>query len=104
MNKRILQVGLMALALSCLMLAGGCSDANTQLEPPKYKTGLGENELRSSALKEKFPAQYASYQKNNESTVMTEYKGSVPFQTHNDLDALLKGPVARDPRNHIQCC
>ena len=90
-SDRCIQVGLMALALSCMMLAGGCSDANTQLETPKYKTGLGPEELRSSALKDKFPAQYASVQKNNESTVMTEYKGSVPFQKHNDFEPLPKG-------------
>ena len=91
MTKRMVQLGLLALALSSLVFTGGCSDVSTELKTPTYKTGLGPDELRSSALKDKFPLQYASFQKNNEDKVMTEYKGSVPFQKHNNTDPLPKG-------------
>lgn len=69
MNKRILQTGLVALALSCLAFAGGCSDVSTELETPTYKTGLKADEIKNSAFKAQFPKQTASYEQNNETTV-----------------------------------
>lgn len=91
MNKRILQTGLVALALSCLAFAGGCSDVSTELETPTYKTGLKADEIKNSAFKAQFPKQTASYEQNNETTVMTEYKGSVPYRKNDDTSPLPKG-------------
>ena len=78
MNKHIRT---MALAVSALLgeaLLSGCNDVSTELKAPTYKTNIKEDETRISAFKAEFPEQYASYQKNNESEVMTEYKGSSP--------------------------
>ena len=91
MTKRIVQTGLVALALSCLAFAGGCSDVSTELETPTYKTGLKADEIRNSAFKDQFPKQYATYEQNNESSVMTEYKGSVPYHKNDDTSPLPKG-------------
>ena len=91
MTKRMVQLIFAGLALSGLFLAGGCSDVSTELETPKYKTGLKADEIRNSAFKPVFPKQYATYEKNDESTVMTEYKGSVPFRKHDDFSPLPKG-------------
>ena len=91
MNKRTVQTGLVALALSCMLLAGGCNDVSTELQTPTYKTGLKADEIKNSAFKAQFPKQYATYEQNNESTVMTEYKGSVPYNKHDNTSPLPKG-------------
>lgn len=90
MNKRMFSIGFAAAALTGALLAG-CSDVDTELSTPKYKTGLPADELRSSAFKEQFPKQYASFEQNNESTVMTEYKGSVPYHKNDITDPLPNG-------------
>ncbi len=83
----------MALAASFMfaLLAAGCSDVSTELKTPTYKTGIPVGETKSSAFKAKFPLQYASFLKNNESTVMTEYKGSVPFMKNDNVNPLPEG-------------
>ncbi|MBF0101439.1 MAG: ammonia-forming cytochrome c nitrite reductase subunit c552 [Desulfobacterales bacterium] len=68
----------------------GCSDVSN-LELPVYKTKLAEEELRNSAFKDEFPQQYGLYLRNDESEVMTEYNGSVPYNKHNNLDPLPEG-------------
>ena len=91
MTNRLFGLTLAAAALLALPLLGGCQDVDTELKAPEYKTGLPAGETRISAYKEAFPHQYASYQKNNETSVMTEYKGSVPFHKNDDVNPLPKG-------------
>ena len=91
MNKRMFSIGFVAAALTGAALLAGCSDVDTELSAPKYKTGLAADELRSSAFKPVFPKQYASFEQNDESTVMTEYKGSVPYHKNDITDPLPKG-------------
>ncbi|MEG2171670.1 MAG: ammonia-forming cytochrome c nitrite reductase subunit c552 [Desulfovibrionaceae bacterium] len=92
MNKRIFTIGIAVTALMGAALVSGCSDdVTTELKTPTYKTGLAADELRTSAFKAAFPKQSESYQKNNESTVMTEYKGSVPYMKNNNSDPLPEG-------------
>ena len=78
---RMSKVVVLAALTGLAFMVSGCSDGtNTaELKTPVYKTALAANELKNSAFKKDFPVQYASYEKNDESTVMTEYKGSRPF-------------------------
>ncbi len=70
----------------------GCeADVKTELKTPKYKTGLKADEIRNSPFKEVFPDQYASYERNNETTVMTVYKGSVNFMKNDSVHPLPEG-------------
>lgn len=82
MNKQIRNMTLAVSALLATVLLCGCNDVSTELKPPTYKTGLKEDEVKMSAFKAEFPDHYASYMKNNETEIMTEYKGSVEFQKH----------------------
>lgn len=91
MNKRIAQLICTGLAFAGLCAAGGCGDVSTELETPKYKTGLKADEIRNSAFKSIFPKQYKTYEQNDESTVMTVYKGSVPYRKNDDVNPLPKG-------------
>ena len=74
-----------------LPLISGCDDVETTLKAPTYSTALKEDETRISVFEKDFPLQYASYMKNNESEVMTEYKGSVPFHKNDGVNPLPKG-------------
>ncbi len=91
MNKRIVTTALALATLLGVALLSGCQDVSTELKAPKYKTGIPETELKMSAFKGQFPQQYASYMKNNEDTVMTEYKGSVPYHKNDNVNPLPKG-------------
>ena len=73
-----------------VLLLSACSDVS-ELQAPVYDTGLSSEEIRNSVFKDKFPAQYAYYQRNDESQVMTEYNGSVPYEKHNWADPLPEG-------------
>lgn len=79
MTKSNIHKALGAAALLGMVLLTGCQDVSTDLKPPKYKTSIPENATRISSFKAEFPQQYASYMKNNETSVMTEYKGSIPY-------------------------
>ena len=81
---------LLGLGLS-LVLAGGCNDVSTDLKAPTYNTSIKQDSTRISDFQKDFPLQYASYMKNNESQVMTEYKGSVNFRKNDDVNPLPKG-------------
>lgn len=81
---------LLGLGLS-LTLVGGCNDVSTELKAPVYSTSIKEDSTRISDFKKDFPLQYASYMKNNESEVMTEYKGSVNFRKNDNVNPLPKG-------------
>ncbi len=93
MNKRLFsRVAGMAVLCAVTGFVAGCSDvATTELKTPVYKTKLAAGELRNSAFRAEFPDQYASYLKNDESEVMTEYKGSVNFNKENMWDPLPEG-------------
>lgn len=84
-------LGLVALGVLVPLALAGCSDVNEDLNTPTYSTGLKADELKMSAFKDKFPKQYASYMKNNECTLVTEYKTSIPYEKHNDFEPLPKG-------------
>ncbi len=75
----------------CLVFVlGGCGD-DIELKTPKYDTKLGPDELRNTPFKKIFPLHYESYMRNDESTVMTVYKGSVPYMKNDNVDALPEG-------------
>ena len=93
MNKTTMLM--MGAALVCAMASTGCQDEYS-VKTPTYKTGLATDTLSAAAFEKVFPRQYASYRMNDESTVMTEYKGSVPFQKHSDAP-LPKGYTKNQP-------
>lgn len=71
----------------------GCDDVSTaELKTPVYKTGLKDSDdNKTSAFRKDFPLQAASYDRNNESTFMSKYKGSVNFMKNDDVDPLPEG-------------
>lgn len=91
MTKSNIHKALGVAALLGIALLAGCQDVSTDLKPPKYKTSIPESETRISAFQKDFPQQYASYMKNNESSVMTEYKGSIPYHKNDNVNPLPKG-------------
>ena len=91
MNKRIVTTALALATLLGVALLSGCQDVSTELKAPKYKTGIAETETKMSAFKGQFPQQYASYMKNNEDRIMTDYKGSVPYHKNDNVNPLPKG-------------
>ena len=91
MNKQLRSMTLAVSALLAAALLCGCNDVSTELKPPTFRTGLKDGELKMSAFKTEFPAQYASYMKNNETEVMTEYKGSVEFRKNDNVNPLPRG-------------
>lgn len=86
MNKCIL-----ALCSTALLLSACNGDVSTELKVPVYKTGLPANTISSAPFAKLFPAEWASYELNNEDTIMTVYKGSVPYHKNNNVDPLPKG-------------
>jgi len=88
MNKLL---PLVVAGLLFLPLVGCEGDVSTELKTPTYKTGLPADEIRNSAFKAQFPEQYATYERNNESEVMTVYKGSVPFMKNDNVHPLPEG-------------
>ncbi len=79
------------LGVLALFLTGCDSDVVTELKTPVYKTGLPATELKNSAFKPVFPAQYATYERNSEDKIMTEYKGSVPYHKNDNVHPLPEG-------------
>ena len=94
MNSRTVHT-LIRLAVVCaaLGLAAGCNDVSTaELKTPVYKTSLKDSDYnKTSAYRGEFPLQAASYDRNNESEVMTKYKGSVNFMKNDDVNPLPEG-------------
>ncbi len=74
-------------------LLGACDDTKvtTELKTPIYQTGLGEKEYKLTPFLEKFPEHATSYLRNNESEIMTEYKGSINFRKNDNVNPLPKG-------------
>ena len=90
MNKRFFPL-VPALAALALFFASGCSDVATELKTPKYNTGLSATESKNSAFAKIFPQQHATWLRNDETKIMTKYKGSVPFRKNDDVNPLPKG-------------
>jgi nitrite reductase (cytochrome c-552) len=67
-----------------------CSDV-PELTVPVYQTKLPSEEIKNSAFKAEFPRHYDYYLRNDESEIMTEYNGSVPYNKHNNVDPLPEG-------------
>ncbi len=80
------------LAFFPLVLAG-CDDdkVSTELTTPVYKTGLGEKEYKLDPFLEVFPEHALSYKRNDESEIMTAYKGSVNYRKNDNINPLPKG-------------
>ncbi|MDR0816597.1 MAG: ammonia-forming cytochrome c nitrite reductase subunit c552 [Desulfovibrio sp.] len=91
MNKRIVSLAMAAASLLGAALLSACDDVKTDLKAPVYKTALKEDETRMSAFKAAFPNEYASYQKNNETKVMTDYKGSIAYHKNDNVNPLPQG-------------
>ncbi len=69
----------------------GCDGTETSLKTPLYETGLAANVMENTPVAEQFPIQYETYKKNDEHTVMTEYKGSVHYRKNDNVNPLPKG-------------
>ncbi|MDR3363285.1 MAG: ammonia-forming cytochrome c nitrite reductase subunit c552 [Desulfovibrio sp.] len=91
MNKKLFSLVTVSVSLLSMLLLSACNDVSTPLKPPTYKTTIKEDETRMSAFKAQFPLEYASYQKNNESEVMTDYKGSIAYHKNDNVNPLPEG-------------
>lgn len=101
MNRQMLSRSARAVAVfAALGLLTACDDVSTaELKTPVYQTGLKDADYhRTPEFKEQFPRQYASYRRNDESEVMTKYKGSINFMKNDNVDGLPEGyPQAAQP-------
>jgi nitrite reductase (cytochrome c-552) len=88
MNKTILL--LVAALCASALLCAGCSEIAEPVTP-SYKTNLPETTVTNSPFKEQFPRHYETYLRNDEDTIMTEYKGSVRFRKNDNVNPLPKG-------------
>ncbi|WP_294447283.1 ammonia-forming cytochrome c nitrite reductase subunit c552 [uncultured Mailhella sp.] len=83
--------------LACCLISAGCQDDTYEVKTPVYQSGLPANTLDASKFEKAFPLQYASYRQNDESSVMTEYKGSVNFRKNDNVNPLPRGFHAAQP-------
>jgi nitrite reductase (cytochrome c-552) len=83
---RLFSIALCATAALCF----GCSEISDPVSP-SYKTELQEATVTSSPFQELFPLHYQTYLRNDEDTIMTEYKGSVPYRKNDNVNPLPKG-------------
>lgn len=81
---------LATIAVGIALALSGCSDTS-EPKTPEFKTKLKPEEIRNSAFKSEFPLQYETFLRNNESQIMTEYGGSVPYDKHDGTNPLPKG-------------
>ncbi len=84
-------------ALVCSLVCTGCQDDTYEVKTPIYQSGLPADTLKASEFEKAFPLQYAAYRQNDESSVMTEYKGSVNFRKNDGVNPLPKGFRAAQP-------
>ena len=89
MNKNALILCAVCALLAAWLLPG-CSDVQ-DLKAPVYKTNIAEEETSTVPFEKEFPLEYKSYLKNNEDTVMTVYKGSVPYHKNDNVNPLPTG-------------
>ncbi len=75
------------------LLLVGCDDSKvtTELKTPVYSTGLGEKEYKLTPFLEEFPEHAASYKRNDETEIMTDYKGSINYRKNDNVNPLRKG-------------
>ncbi len=75
------------------LLLVGCDDSKvlTELKTPVYQTGLGEKEYKLEPFMKEFPQHAVSYERNNETEIMTEYKGSINYRKNDNVNPLRKG-------------
>lgn len=78
------------LAAFCALALTACSEVS-EPETPVFKTKLSVDERSNSKFKPEFPLQYETYLRNNESEIMTEYGGSVPYNKNDDVNPLPEG-------------
>jgi nitrite reductase (cytochrome c-552) len=78
------------LAVGCALALSACSEVK-EPKAPEFKTKLKSEEIRNSAFKAEFPLHYETYLRNNESEIMTEYGGSVPYNKHDNVNPLPEG-------------
>lgn len=78
------------LAALCALVLTACSEA-TEPETPVFKTNLSVDERSNSKFKPEFPLHYETYLRNNESEIMTEYGGSVPYNKNDNVNPLPEG-------------
>jgi len=95
MNKT--KILMLSAVLTCTALLMGCQDDTHAVKEPVFKTDLAADTTDASAFKDAFPRQYATYRQNDESSVMTEYKGSVNFRKNDGVNPLPKGFHAAQP-------
>ncbi len=99
MNKmNMLMTGVI---VACSIVSAGCQDDPPVVKTPIYNSGLPANTLDASAFEKAFPRQYATYRQNDESSVMTEYKGSVNFRK-NDNELTLEAQIRPMPVSILQ--
>lgn len=91
MINQIILKSVYRLLLCSVVVFSGCGDVDTELKTPEYNTGLPADHLGNLAFKKIFPLHYASYELNNESSIMTVYKGSVPYMKNDNKDPLPEG-------------
>ena len=81
-----------AIVTICFSLVlAGCSSEPTEPRTPQFNTKLAVDEIRNSPFKSEFPLHYQTYERNNESEIMTEYGGSVPYNKHDNVNPLPEG-------------
>ncbi len=81
---------LLCLSLGSLLSLAGCSEPEKP-KNPTYQTGLAATEIGLAPFTKLFPFQYETYENNRESSIMTEYKGSIPYHKNDKVDPLPKG-------------
>ncbi len=85
-----IRFALLVLVSLALALAGGCSEIS-EPETPTYKTNLPKDTIANKPFQEVLPLHFETYLRNDEDTIMTDYKGSVPYHKNDDVNPLPKG-------------
>ncbi|WP_243438909.1 ammonia-forming cytochrome c nitrite reductase subunit c552 [Fundidesulfovibrio soli] len=96
-NKLLLAL-LAAAGLSVILV--GCGQQAEAPKPPVYKTGLKSEETSNKAFEKLFPAQWLTYQRNNQDDLkqLTDYGGPVPWDKNDTVHQPPKGnPKAGQP-------
>ena len=88
MNRKI-RLLIAALGTSTAMFSG-CTEIPEPVAP-SYKTDLPDTTVSNTPFQPIFPLQYETYLRNDEDSIMTEYKGSVPFRKNDNVNPLPKG-------------
>lgn len=90
LNQRTVNTVITLFFIAAMTTLFSCSKAAEPV-PPVYETGLAVEEIRNSVFKDIFPFHYETYLRNDESEIMTEYNGSVPYNKHDNVNPLPVG-------------